>query len=86
MHFLQTALDFRTILYRSYERSRSCPVHCTSPKAKCGDLDPRSFVKRNLFDPIDNEINDVKRAVDGKEDGPGENKGSERPRYDSDTT
>ena len=50
------------------------------------DLDPRSFVERNLFDPIDNEINDVKRAVDGKEDGPGENKGSERPRYDSDTT
>ena len=50
------------------------------------DLDPRSFVKRNLFDPIDNEINEVKRAVDGQDDGPGENKGSARPRYDSDTT
>ena len=23
------------------------------------DLDPRSFVKRNLFDPIDDEVNDV---------------------------
>ncbi len=50
------------------------------------DLDPRSFVKRNLFDPIDNEINEVKRSVDGKDDGPGIDKGSGRPRYDSDTT
>lgn len=50
------------------------------------DLDPRSFVKRNLFDPIDNEVQDMKRAVDGKDDGSDGNKGPERPRYDSDTT
>jgi sec-independent protein translocase protein TatB len=46
------------------------------------DLDPRSFVKRNLFDPIDDEVNDVKRAVDGT----GQDAASARPTYDSDTT
>lgn len=51
------------------------------------DLDPRAFVKRNLLDPIDNEIDDVKRAVDGKGTGDGpDTTGTERPRYDSDTT
>lgn len=50
------------------------------------DLDPRAFVKRNLFDPIDNEVNDVKRAVDGKDDGAEGSTDPARPRYDSDTT
>jgi sec-independent protein translocase protein TatB len=49
------------------------------------DLDPRSFVKRNLFDPIDDEVNDVKRAVDGGS-GSDADKGPARPTYDSDTT
>jgi sec-independent protein translocase protein TatB len=55
------------------------------------DLDPRSFVKRNLFDPIDDEVQDLKRTVDGGNDGnDGNDGGSERkPRrrtFDSDTT
>ncbi|MEO8107597.1 MAG: sec-independent translocase [Actinomycetes bacterium] len=52
------------------------------------DLDPRSFVKRNLFDPIDKEVRDVKRSVDGSdgEDGGDVDRAPERPRYDSDTT
>lgn len=49
------------------------------------DLDPRSFVKRNLFDPIDDEVNDVKRAVDGTSSSDTD-KGPARPTYDSDTT
>ena len=49
------------------------------------DLDPRSFVKRNLFDPIDDEVNDVKRAVDGTSSGD-PSKGPARPTFDSDTT
>ncbi len=49
------------------------------------DLDPRSFVKRNLFDPIDDEVSDVKRAVDGNgQDANGAT--ASRPTYDSDTT
>ena len=35
------------------------------------DLDPRTFVSRNLFDPIEDEVTDVKRAVDGKDDESG---------------
>ena len=50
------------------------------------DLDPRAFVKRNLFDPIDNEVNEVKRAADGKDDRSSGDKRPETPRYDSDTT
>ena len=50
------------------------------------DLDPRSFVKRNLFDPIDDEVNDVKRAVDGTDDGAEATRDPGDPRYDSDTT
>jgi sec-independent protein translocase protein TatB len=50
------------------------------------DLDPRSFVKRNLFDPIDDEVTDLKKAVDGK-DGSGEQSGKPADRtFDSDTT
>jgi sec-independent protein translocase protein TatB len=48
------------------------------------DLDPRTFVKRNLFDPIEDEVTDVKRAVDGK--GEGEPERKPRPSFDSDTT
>jgi sec-independent protein translocase protein TatB len=48
------------------------------------DLDPRTFVKRNLFDPIEDEVTDVKRAVDGKDDGEAARK--PRPTFDSDTT
>lgn len=49
------------------------------------DLDPRTFVKRNLFDPIDDEVNDVKRSVNGQDDESSERKPS-RPMFDSDTT
>lgn len=49
------------------------------------DLDPRSFVKRNLFDPIDDEVSEVKRAVDGKDDTQAGGKPA-RPSFDSDTT
>ena len=49
------------------------------------DLDPRSFVKRNLFDPIEDEVDDMKRAVNGSDD---DGDGSKRPRrtFDTDTT
>ena len=53
------------------------------------DLDPRSFVKRNLFDPIDEEVSDVKRLIDGDDDEPGsagESAKPKRPKFDSDTT
>ena len=51
------------------------------------DLDPRTFVRRNLFDPIEDEVTDVKRAVDGKDDGPGDGERKPpRPKFDSDTT
>jgi sec-independent protein translocase protein TatB len=47
------------------------------------DLDPRSFVKRNLFDPIDEEVQDVRRAAEGEgSDG----KPPASPKFDSDTT
>jgi sec-independent protein translocase protein TatB len=49
------------------------------------DLDPRTFVKRNLFDPIEDEINDVKRSVDDTADPDAKPKSS-RPSFDSDTT
>jgi sec-independent protein translocase protein TatB len=49
------------------------------------DLDPRTFVKRNLFDPIEEEITDVRKAVDGK-DSPDEAQKPARPTFDSDTT
>lgn len=49
------------------------------------DLDPRTFVKRNLFDPIEDEVSDVRRAFDGKDDEEGGRKPS-RPTFDSDTT
>lgn len=47
------------------------------------DLDPRSFVKRNLFDPIDDEVSDMRRAVDGDDD---DGSKRSRPTFDSDTT
>jgi sec-independent protein translocase protein TatB len=49
------------------------------------DLDPRTFVKRNLFDPIEEEVTDVRRAFDGK-DVPDEAAKPQRPTFDSDTT
>jgi sec-independent protein translocase protein TatB len=50
------------------------------------DIDPRSFVKRNLFDPIDDEVRDVRRAA-GDDDGDGtDGKPKARPTFDSDTT
>jgi sec-independent protein translocase protein TatB len=50
------------------------------------DLDPRSFVKRNLFDPIDDEVKDVRRAAEGGAAGESGGKGSSGPTFDSDTT
>jgi sec-independent protein translocase protein TatB len=51
------------------------------------DLDPRTFVRRNLFDPIEDEVSDVKRAVDGKDESSGDGKAKPaRPKFDSDTT
>lgn len=49
------------------------------------DLDPRTFVKRNLFDPIDDEVNEVKGAIDGTGDNDSGRKPA-RPSFDSDTT
>jgi sec-independent protein translocase protein TatB len=46
------------------------------------DLDPRSFVKRNLFDPIEDEVDDVKRSIDGD----GNSKQPPKPTFDEDTT
>lgn len=45
------------------------------------DLDPRTFVKRNLFDPIDEEVKDTKRVVDGADGSK-----PDRPTFDADTT
>jgi hypothetical protein len=42
-------------------------------------------VKRNLFDPIEEEVTDVRRVFDGKDD-PDEPKKPPRPTFDSDTT
>lgn len=50
------------------------------------DLDPRSFVKRNLFDPIDDEVKDVRRAAEGGADSGSDGKAPPRPTFDSDTT
>lgn len=47
-------------------------------------LNPRTFVKRNLLDPIDDEVADVRKAVtgDSTESGPG----AKKPDFDADTT
>lgn len=50
------------------------------------DLDPRSFVKRNLFDPIDDEVQGVRRAAEGKDVDDSDGKPDARPTFDSDTT
>jgi sec-independent protein translocase protein TatB len=51
------------------------------------DLDPRTFVRRNLFDPIEDEVTDVKRAVDGKDTAADDRERKpSRPKFDSDTT
>ena len=50
------------------------------------DLDPRSFVKRNLFDPIDDEVKVVRRAAEGKDADGSDGKSKPRPTFDSDTT
>lgn len=47
------------------------------------ELNPRTFVKRNLFDPIDEEVQDLKKEVNGS--GESEEKPT-RPTYDADTT
>ena len=51
------------------------------------ELNPRTFVKRNLLDPIDDEVQDVKRAVEGSP-GPGQvpRPSGGRSGFDSDTT
>jgi len=50
------------------------------------DLDPRSFVKRNLFDPIDDEVSDLKKTVDGAGDADDEPRKPSNRSFDSDTT
>lgn len=50
------------------------------------DLDPRSFVKRNLFDPIDDEVQDVRRAAEGRDSGDAGGTSKPGPTFDSDTT
>lgn len=50
------------------------------------DLDPRSFVKRNLFDPIDDEVSDLKKAVDGPGDAGDQARKPSSRSFDSDTT
>ena len=51
------------------------------------DLDPRTFVKRNLFDPIDDEVKDVQpQMIDGKDTDADETRKPEGPSFDSDTT
>jgi len=47
------------------------------------DLNPRTFVKRHLLDPIDDEVSDVKRSVDGDPGSSGRPRPSE---FDADTT
>lgn len=47
------------------------------------ELNPRTFVKRNLLDPVDDEVREVKRAVEGT---PGPTERAGRPDFDSDTT
>ncbi len=47
-------------------------------------LNPRTFVKRNLLDPIDDEVRDVKKAVTG--DSAGSGPGAKKPDFDADTT
>jgi sec-independent protein translocase protein TatB len=45
------------------------------------ELDPRTFVKRNLLDPIDDEVTDLNRQIKGDE--------TPRPKsagFDADTT
>jgi sec-independent protein translocase protein TatB len=50
------------------------------------DLDPRSFVKRNLFDPIDDEVQGVRRAAEGEDGDGSDGKPPASPKFDSDTT
>ena len=50
------------------------------------DLDPRSFVKRNLFDPIDDEVQGLRRAAEGKDGDDPDGTPPARPTFDSDTT
>jgi sec-independent protein translocase protein TatB len=47
-------------------------------------LNPRTFVRRNLLDPIDDEVSDVKKAVTG--DGSASGPGARKPDFDADTT
>ena len=57
------------------------------------ELNPATFVRRNLLDPIDEEVKDVKRGVaglDGKPSAdpavPGQKPVKPRPTFDADTT
>jgi len=60
------------------------------------DLNPATFVKRNLLDPIDDEVSSVKKdiaSLDGKPSGDGgaadksaEQAARKRPAFDADTT
>ena len=55
------------------------------------DLNPATFVKRNLLDPIDDEVSSVKddiASLDGKASSAGDSGSSvrKRPKFDADTT
>ena len=57
------------------------------------ELNPATFVKRNLLDPIDEEVKDVKRGVAGLDGKPSDAKAvpgpdavKPRPTFDADTT
>ena len=45
------------------------------------ELDPRTFVKRNLLDPIDEEVTDLNRQIKGDE-----TPRPKSPGFDADTT
>lgn len=51
------------------------------------ELNPRTFVRRNLLDPVDDEVREVRRAVEGEPDAAPDS--ARQPRasgFDADTT
>ena len=48
------------------------------------DLNPRTFVRRNLLDPVEAEVDDVRRTVDGRPATP--KPPADGPGFDADTT
>ncbi len=55
---------------------------------KLQELNPSTFVKRNLLDPIDDEVKDVKKHLDGKPDSSKQSDPPEPPppAFDAETT